>query len=386
MTTSCSTNFNKIFIIGGTASMMLNFRKELIIELASKGNEVFCMANDYTVDQKIELESWGAKAIESPLNPKGLNPWGDVVAVYKLKKILNLIQPDVVFSYFVKPVIFGSIAARVVKIPRVVGMIEGLGNAFMVAQEEPSKKQQIIKRITIALYRLVLPKLDQLILLNHDDKKDLVETYDIKVNKLEVLGGIGLDLERFSYRPANTLEVSFIFIARLLKEKGVFEYLQAAEKVKRLHPEVKFYMLGGFDTQNPFALKKQELEEYLQKGTVIYPGHVDNVPEWIAKSSVFVLPSFYREGLPRSTQEAMAIGRPIITTDSVGCKETVDDGLNGFLVPPFSPDEIVKKMLFFIEHPEKITEMGLKSREMAEQKYDVHVVNRRLINLILGDE
>lgn len=373
----------KIILLGNVASMVLTFREHLIKDLVAEGHQVYCLAQRYSEQDKQIIADWGATAIDSPLNAKGLNPFSDLVAVVKLIKIFRTIAPDIVFSYFVKPVIFGTIAARLAKVPRVIGMIEGLGNSFTVYQQGVSKKALLIKQIQVLLYKLALPRLDSLVLLNNDDKNDLIEQYKIKVKQLNILGGIGLDLEEFSYSPPNLSNISFIFIARLLREKGVFEYLQAVESVKKSHPEVVFYILGGFDTENPFALTEKELEEYLQKDIVIYPGHVNNVPDWIAKSGVFVLPS-YREGMPRSTQEAMAIGRPIITTDVAGCRETVVDGVNGFLIPPFSPDKLTEKMLFFINNPEKIEEMGRKSREMAEDKYDVCKVNQRLMRIIFN--
>lgn len=374
----------KIILLGNISSIMLTFREHLIKDLVAEGHQVYCFAQRYSEQDRQIIAGWGATAIDSPLNAKGLNPFSDLRALVKLTKIFKEISPDVVFSYFVKPVIFGTIAARLAKVPRVVGMIEGLGNTFAIHKDGVQKKTQLIKKIQVLLYKFSLPKLDSLILLNNDDKKDLIEKYNIKIQQLDILGGIGLDLDVFAYQEANIEEVSFIFIARLLKEKGIFDYLQAAEKVKKHNPEVNFYVLGGFDTENPFALTEKELEVYLQKNIVVYPGHVDNVADWIAKSSVFVLPSFYREGLPRSTQEAMAIGRPVITTDSVGCKETVIDGVNGFLIPPFSPDVLAEKMLFFIRNTEKINEMGLESRKMAEERYDVYKINQRLISIILG--
>jgi len=198
-----------------------------------------------------------------------------------------------------------------------------------------------------------------------------------------VLGGIGVDLERFTYIPFdNQNPVSFVFIARLLREKGVYEYLEAAKKIKSEHPETTFYILGGFDDKNPFALRKSELDSYLSSGIVEYPGHVENVADYLIRSSVFVLPSFYREGVPRSTQEAMAIGRPIITTDVPGCRETVEDGINGYLIHPFDADDLADKMLKFIEQPELINKLGRESRRIAELKFDVNEVNGKLISIL----
>lgn len=384
MTTSCSTG-KKILILGNVASMMLNFREYLIKDLVARGHRVYCLAQGYSEQDRQTLLSWGAVALDSPLNCKGLNPFSDILAVLKLRKIFKSIQPDVVFSYFVKPVIFGTLAAKLAKIPRIIGMIEGLGNAFTPSQTGFSRKAKLIQAIQIMLYKIALPRLDVLLVLNPDDKKDLLDAHQINVKQTLVLGGIGLNLADFPYTAIDIKKpIAFIFIARLLKEKGIFEYLQAAEITKKQYPNSVFYLLGGFDEQNPFALQPKDLQEYLDKGIVEYPGHVHNVHEWIAKAAVFVLPSFYREGIPRSTQEAMAMGRAVITTDVPGCRETVVDGENGFLIPPWSVEVLAEKMQILIQNPELARQMGAKGHQMATAEYDVAVVNPRLIAVIEG--
>lgn len=376
----------KVIIIGNISTMMLNFRKELIQTLCQRGNKVYCVASGYSDDQIQTLNSWGAEAIENPLNTKGLNPIKDIKAILKLRKIIKEISPDIVFSFFVKPSLFGSLAAKLAGVPRVVGMVEGLGNPFTHYPQLITKKTKFIKAVQVFLYKAILPSLDSFIVLNNDDKKDLLDKYKIKTKELTVLGGIGLDLDKFHYTKPSIMPLSFIFIARFLREKGIFEYLNAAKIIKQKYPDVIFYILGGFDENNPFALTKKQLEEYLDSNIVEYPGYVDNVDEWLRKSSIFVLPSYYREGLPRSTQEAMAIGRPIITTDNVGCKETIKDNRNGFLVPVLDVDALVEKMEFFIQNPEQIEIMGLESRKIAEEEYNVHKVNEKLIQILLSGE
>ncbi|CAD7289445.1 N, N'-diacetylbacillosaminyl-diphospho-undecaprenol alpha-1,3-N-acetylgalactosaminyltransferase [Campylobacter majalis] len=179
--------------------------------------------------------------------------------------------------------------------------------------------------------------------LNKDDKNDLINAYGIKTKQIYILGGIGVDLTKFSYQIAPINPVSFIFVARLLAEKGIFEYIQAAKAIKEKYKYVKFYVLGSFDENNPFSIKKDEIAKHVAAGAIEFIGFVKNVKEYIANSSVFVLPSYYKEGVPRSTQEAMAIGRAVITTNSVGCKETVEDGVNGFLVPPCDSEILAEK-------------------------------------------
>lgn len=371
----------KIFIIGNVASMMINFRKELITKL-SKNHEVFCLVSDYTKKDKDIIDSFGAIPLDYSLNSKGLNPFKDIIATIELYKIIKKHNPDIVFSFFVKPVIFSSIAAKFAKTKRVVGMIEGLGNAFTINPKGSGLKTKIIKFIQILLYKISLPLLDNLIFLQNDDKKDLVDKYKIKVKNIDLLGGIGVDLDKFSYSTPKIKPVKFIFIARLLAQKGIFEYLEAAKTIKEKYKEnVEFIVLGSFDEKNPFSLSKKVLDDYIKSGIITYPGFVNNPNEWIKNSSVFVLPS-HREGVPRSTQEAMAIGRAIITTNSVGCKETVVDGVNGYLVPICDVKTLINKMELFINNPNLIDKMGKESRKIAEQKYNVADVNKRLISFI----
>ena len=375
----------KIFIIGNLASTMINFRKEFIKMLVSNGNEVYCLVSDYDKKSREKISSFGAIPLDYTLNAKGLNPFKDVIATFNLIRLFRQYRPDVVFSFFVKPVIFATIASKIATAPRIVGMIEGLGGAFTIHKNGQTKKAKVIKTIQIFLYKISLPLLDELIFLNNDDKKELIDAYNINVKSVNILGGIGVDLEKFSYSKATSDPISFIFIGRLLTEKGIFEYLDAAKMVKDKYKDVNFYILGGFEENNPFGLKQEELRPYLNDDIVIFPGYVNNIKEWIANSSVFVLPS-YREGVPRSSQEAMAIGRAVITTDTVGCRETVKDGVNGFLVPPYNCDVLAQKMMYFIKNPEMVIQMGIESRKIAEEKFDINKQNKKLINIVVGDK
>ena len=351
--------------------------------LVSIGHEVYCLVSDYNRKSREKISSFGAIPLDYTLNAKGLNPFKDVIATFNLIRLFRQYRPDVVFSFFVKPVIFATIAAKIARVSRIVGMIEGLGGAFTVHKSGQTKKAKIIKAIQIFLYKISLPLLDELIFLNNDDKKELIYTYNINAKSVNILGGIGVDLEKFSYSKVTNDPISFIFIGRLLTEKGIFEYLEAAKMVKDKYKDVNFYILGGFEENNPFGLKKEELRPYLNDEIVISPGYVNNIKDWITNSSVFVLPS-YREGVPRSSQEAMAIGRAVITTDTVGCRETVKDGVNGFLVPPYNCDVLAQKMMYFIKNPEMVIQMGIESRKIAEEKFDINEQNKKLMSIVVG--
>ena len=371
-----------VVIIGTVASSFYGFRADLIRTLLKKGHQVYAFTSEYTAEDLKKIEKLGATPVTYTLNRGGLNPLSDMVATYRLSKKIKAINPDLAFSYFSKPVIFGTLAAKLAKVPRVIGMLEGLGYTFTEQPEGLSKKTQLIKKIQVFLYKIALPQLDKLIFLNPDDPKDLLEKYAIQVKKVEVLGGIGLNLEHYKYSTNFTSDISFIFIARLLAEKGIHDYIKAAKIVKEKYPLVKFIVLGAIDKEALGSLKKEELASLVKTNIIEYPGHVSNVSEWIEKSSVFVLPSYYREGVPRSTQEAMAIGRAVITTDVPGCRETVVDGVNGFLVPKWNPEALAEKMIYFIENPTQTQVMGVESYKIAVEKFDADKVNQRLVNML----
>ena len=373
----------KIVLIGTVASSFLGFRADLIRAMREKQYTVYAFTSEYTDLDLKKIESLGAIPMTYELNRGGLNPLSDIVATYKLSKKIREIKPDLVFSYFSKPVIFGTIAAKLAKVPKIIGMLEGLGYTFTQQPEGLSKKTELIKKIQVLLYKFALPQLDKLIFLNPDDPKDLIDQYAINVRKVEILGGIGLNLKEYPYQPVSNIQqpINFLFIGRLLKEKGIHDFLNAAKIVKEKYPETQFIVLGAIDPHNLGALKQSELDELISSNIINYPGHVDNVKDWIAKSHVFVLPS-YREGVPRSTQEAMAIGRAVITTDVPGCRETVEQGVNGFIVAKWNPEALAEKMIYFIEHPEHIEKMGYESYKIAQDKFDAEKVNQRLLNIL----
>lgn len=373
----------KIVVIGTVASSFYGFRAALIYQLLLKGHSVYALTSEYSQYELKKIELLGAIPITYELNRGGINPLADMKATYALSKKIKEIAPDLVFSYFSKPVIFGTLAAKLAKVPRVIGMLEGLGYAFTEQPEGLSKKVQLIKSIQVLLYKIALPQLDNIIFLNPDDPRDLLESHNIKVKQVDILGGIGLDLDEYNYQPIETIDspINFLFIGRMLKEKGIHDFVAAAKIVKKIYPNVQFTVLGAIDSFNPGALQQSELDRLVSSNIINYPGQVDDVQKWIAANHIFVLPS-YREGVPRSTQEAMAVGRAVITTDVPGCRETVIDGVNGFLVEKWNPQALAEKMIYFIEHPEQIKKMGYESYKIAQEKFDADKVNKRLIAML----
>lgn len=373
----------KILLIGTVASSFYGFRAELIKTLLEKGHCVYAFTSEYSEEDLEKIYSLGAIPVTYELKRGGMNPFTDLKSTYFLAKKIKSINPDIVFSYFAKPVIFGTLAAKMAKVPKVIGMLEGLGYSFTEQPDTVRKMSKTIKNIQVLLYKVVLPQLDTLIFLNQDDPKDLLAKYSIKVKKVAILGGIGVNLSEYPYTPILNIEIpiKFLFVGRLLKEKGIYEFVSAATIVKRKYPKTEFTVLGDIDVANLGALKQTELDKLIESKVLTYPGHVDEVQSWIVDSHVFVLPS-YREGIPRSTQEAMATGRPIITTDVPGCRETVVNELNGFLVERWNSEVLAEKMIYFIENPEKIREMGYESYKIAQNKFDSNKVNTRLLEIL----
>ena len=373
----------KIVLIGTVSSSIFGFRKLLLQSLVKAGHEVHILITDLTPElQQRAKEELNVQAENYTLARTGMNPVIDLKNAWGLYRRLKVLKPDCVFCYFSKPVIWGALAARFAGIKHRYGMLEGLGYYFTDDPKGNSRKKALIRRAQIILFRLALPSLKGLVVLNPDDKRDLIEKYRIRQNNVMVLGGIGLDLDEYAYSEPDVTNARFVFVGRLLAEKGINEFLQAAELVKQRHPQTEFVILGSPDSGNPGSVDEVYLDSLVNKGVAIYPGSVPNVAEWLAGSSVFVLPSYYREGVPRSTQEAMAVGRPVITTDAPGCRETIRDGENGFKVPPHSPEAVAQAMERFIAQPDLILSMGLRSRELAEKDFNAEKVNQRLFGFL----
>ncbi|NLO78707.1 MAG: glycosyltransferase family 4 protein [Xanthomonadaceae bacterium] len=362
----------RLAIISNQAFSLVNFRGYLIRELVAAGVEVYALAPDYDDRFRGEVRSLGAVPVDFSLARTGMNPLRDGLDLLRLTNLLRRIRPDATLGYFIKPVIYGTIAAWLAGVPRRYALIEGLGYVFTESGAKESWRRVVLCWIVSALYRAALKRAERVFFLNDDDISEFVEKGIVDQDKTVKLGGIGVDLDEWRPLPPSMQPLTFLLAARLLREKGIVEYAEAARRVKRRYPNIRFVLLGGLDP-NPGGLTQSEVEEWVREGLLEWPGHVDVRP-WLAQTSVYVLPS-YREGVPRSTQEAMAMGRPVITTDAPGCRETVEHGRNGFLVPVRDPRALAEAMLRFIEQPELIESMGRESRRMAEERFDVYKVN-----------
>lgn len=369
----------KIVITASFAESLINFRGDLLKAFVKEGYDVIACApapDDQTVISRLSELGVVFKAI--PLNRTGLNLVKDFKTVMALKKVFREENPDIVLSYTIKPVVYGSLAAKFAGVKSINSMITGLGYAFI----ETSFKGKVINFIAANLYRLGLSFNKTIFFQNPDDRDLFLEKSIISTPaKCQTVNGSGVDIDYFAEQELPQ-ETSFLLIARLLKDKGICEYVEAARLIKQKYPEVSFKLVGWLDS-NPASISQDDLDEWREEGIVEYLGKLDDVRAAIKDCSVYVLPS-YREGTPRTVLEAISMGRAVITTDVPGCRETVNDEVNGYLVPVKDSTRLADAMEKFIEGPTLIEQMGKKSRSIAVEKYDVHKVNKVILKRLLA--
>jgi glycosyltransferase involved in cell wall biosynthesis len=361
----------KIAIISPYTRSLINFRGDFIKDLVKLGYKVIALGPDEGFESKIN--ELGAVYRKYYLQRTGLNPLSELKSIVSLSKILKKIKPDIVFSYAIKPTIYGSIAAVLNNTTKKYSLITGLGYTFTGETFQHKALQEVLK----ILFKITFKFNNVVFFQNPDDLNDFKNMNILNNTKVKVINGSGVNIDWYYYTEPVIKPVSFLLIARLIWDKGIKEYIEAAKILKKKYPEIEFRLLGPIDS-NPAAIKLNEINDLVNNGLITYLGKKEDVRPYISSCSVYVLPS-YREGTPRSVLEAMSMGKPIITTDSPGCRETVKDGENGFLVPIKNFYELASAMEKFILEPSIIGVMGKKSREEVEKRYDVRKVN----NIIL---
>ncbi|MBA4151184.1 MAG: glycosyltransferase family 1 protein [Acinetobacter sp.] len=365
-----------MIIIGALPNSLINFRGELIKTLA-KTHDVIALAGGANKAEITAIELLGVRYIDVPVKRTSMNPFTDLKTMWFYRSIFEQEQPDYVLSYTIKPIIWGGIALRTLSSTSFTALITGLGYAF----EGKGLKRSLLRWLVSKLYQTALRQADHVVFQNSDDLNDFVGRGLTSRNKTYVVPGSGVPLAYFEYRSLPETELTFLMVARLLKEKGVFVFVEAACQVKKQFPNVRFQLLGGLDP-SPDGVNQTVVDDWVTQGCIEYLGETKDVRPYFTQSHVFVLPSFYREGLPRTILEAMATGRAVLTTDNVGCREPIVEGENGWLVPVRDSKALAAKMIWFIEHPDQIESMGLASRKMAEEKFDVHKVNGRMVEIM----
>jgi len=364
----------KVLLVAGYSESLIRFRGELINRMIENNINVYIASPDIKANIP---ENWRKKGVilhDIPLKRTGTNPLTDFYTLIALIQLMNVIRPDLVLAYTIKPVIYGTLAASFASVPKRFALITGLGYAFTGS---PSGFRWVIRWIVKKLYKAALSKSDIVFFQNPDDSALFIKLGLIGANtKTRIVNGSGVDTFRYSVVKLPKRPV-FLLIARLLGDKGIREYVEAARVVRQNYPNVQFDLVGWID-ENPDAISQHELDTWVKEGIVNFKGKLSDVRPAIAASSVFVLPS-YREGLPRTVLEAMSMGRAVITTNGPGCRETVTDGINGKLVSVKSVKELADAMIGLLEKPELILQYGEQSRRIVEEKYDVHLVNNYML-------
>lgn len=368
-----------LIIVTNSSSNLLNFRGQLIKQMVDEKFlvTVIIPKSDYSKDFENEVFKLGAKTLTIPLDRAGTNPFRDLLTYRALKSVFKKLKPNVVLSYTSKPIIYSGLAIGKNTKIKFFPNLTGLGYGFT---EEFQFKRKIINFILKNLYKLSLKSSSTIIFQNPDDKNLFKKLNITNDKKTFVINGSGVDLKFYSPISLPSKPI-FLMLARLVADKGVIEYCEAAREIRTKFPDTTFQLAGSFDS-NPSGLKYDQLKSFIDKKDIEYLGHINDVREIIGKCRFFVLPS-YREGTPRSILEAMSIGRPIITTNAAGCKETVLEGINGLLVPIKDKKSLVmaiEKILMLDD--DKINRMAKESIKLVREKYDVRKVNQNIVQII----
>lgn len=368
----------KVVVIGSYAPSLLNFRGVLLESMVKAGHEVIACAPEDDARVRDGLVRLGVEYQQIHMARTGINPLQDTITLVRLWQMFRRLKPDIVLGYTIKPVVYGTLAAWFAGVPRRFSMITGLGFAFTETRSDTDRgrlKRKLLNYPIRWLYHIALSFSDNVFFQNPDDRDLFIRLGIVQQSKVILINGSGVDLAHYTMVPIPGREFPvFLLIARLLVDKGIVEYAQAAETLKKRYPQLHFVLVGPPDRRDATAITSGQLDEWQQKGILEYMGPADDVRPFLAEADVFVLPS-YREGTPRTVLEALATGRPVITTDAPGCRETVMDGENGWLVPVRDAEALASAMEKCIGQPELLRQMGQRSYEIAQQKYDVHKVN-----------
>ena len=365
-----------IIIMNNKAGFLVSFWRVLIIRLREEGHRVTCLVPPGDIEAESTLRNLGAEVWNYPLDNKGLNPFHDLKTCIALYRIFKEIKGDILYASTIKSVIYGLPMAAMAGIRTRYAMITGLG--YMFEANSPIKK--LLTCLAALLYRIALSFSRSVFFQNTDDIKTFQHWHCLPSKARIVLTrGTGVDTRHFTPMPRTGSNPVFLLVGRLLEAKGLHEFAEAARIVRRVHPEAEFRLLGAPEDSRG-GVSMNTVQAWEREGILTYLGVTRDVRPYVAEADVVVLPS-WREGLPCSLMEAMSMGRAIVATDVPGCRDVVDSGRNGLLVPVRNPQALAKGMLQLLEHPETITAMGCQGREIAENELDA----RKAADLILKE-
>lgn len=366
----------KVLVLSSLAFSLINFRGRLLEEMRKAGHEVVAVAPDDDPKVRTKLDHIGVRFRTVAMARTGMNVFSDLGTIRDYVKLIRKERPDAVVAYTQKPIIYGGIASRIAGVSRFYALMSGLGYLF----SEAASERRFLKWVFCKLYRSGLKGAKRVFVFNSDDRPDMIAAgiVDSHAPIVEVPGS-GVDLERYVHAPLPKGPLRFLMIGRLMRDKGVWEYAEAARILATRHPDVRFSLIGRVERSNPTGLQEADVARLREETPVEIIDETDDVPAFLAQSHVFVLPTYYREGLPRTILEAMAVGRAVITTDAPGCRDAVTDGVNGFLVAPRDAESLAQAMEKLITDHALVQQMCERSRELAESVYDVRKVNALLM-------
>ena len=379
----------KIIIAVNSTFNLINHRVGLINGLLDGGYEVVAISpTDEFASRVKELD---CHHVPLQMERKGTNIGRDLLLFWRYRTMLRQYMPDIYLGFTAKPNIYGSLAAQSLGIP-VINNISGLGTVF--GAMSTTLFGSLLSRLLRVLYWFALSRSKKIFFQNKDDCREFIEKGVVKDHLTDLLPGSGVDLDRFSYTPIITNQLAskdntekkktrFLLIARMLWDKGVGEYVEAATLLSRRYPYTEFCMIGFLDFGNPEAISEAQINKWISEGIVQYLGVINDIRPEIVKADCVVLPAQFREGTPRSLLEAAAMGRPVITTNTVGCRETVDDGVNGYLCTPNDAIDLSKKMerIIHLDNAQR-HKMGRCGREKMELQFDQQIVIQKYLETI----
>lgn len=361
-------------IAANTTWYAFNYRGRLITELIEHGYRVTVIAPpDKYVERILAL---GARHVSLVMNNAGTNPFFELITALRIFGLLRRVRPNIVLTYTPKVNIYTSLAARFLGI-HVIANVSGLGHAFTVG----GWLEAVVRRLYWFAFRT--PRI--VFFQNEEDRADFVRSGLVAESKTRRVPGSGVDVIRFQPAARNPDDKVFFFllVARLIWEKGVGEYVEAARKLRAEHPGVRFRVLGFLDTRNPSAITRKQVDEWRKEGLIEYLGQVEDVRGVYAEADCMVLPSYYREGVPRTLLEAASMGIPIVTTNAIGCRDSVDDGVTGFLCRPKDAMDLADKMRRMLSlPPDERRRMGQAGREKMIREFDERIVIAKYLQAI----
>lgn len=366
----------KVLVLSSLAYSLVNFRGDLLRAMKDCGHQVIACAPDHDPATLQKLDIMGVPFIQTPMDRTGTSPLADLRLLWRYWRLMRRERPDIVLAYTQKPIVYGGLAARLARVGRFYALMSGLGHVFSPHSGYPAP----LRKLVSILYREALRRAKATFVFNADDRADMLRHGIVgKTQRVVQVPGSGVPIDRFAQEPLPPGDPAFLLIARLMKNKGIMEFLEASRIVRAQGRECRFTILGRCETENPEGLDEQDCARLAREYDVEFVPGTDDVRPFLHACSVFVLPSYYREGLPRTILEAMATGRAVITTDMPGCRDPIVEGRTGLLVPPRDAGALANAMIRFVADPELAITMGQAARLRAQSHYDVNLVNRQLL-------